>query len=352
MNMDFFAIDLLGSTLLADWTTYFQGAAAVGMALIFLVVIGAFMFSRLYRKVGPEEAVVRTGVGGLKVRVGKGMWVIPLLHRFEMMDLSVKRIEIKRHGSQGLVCMDNIRADIEVAFYVRVSPDEMNIKMVASSIGCKRASEREALIELFDAQFSEALKTIGKRFDFVDLYTDRDRFKNQINELIGTDAEDLQGYRLVSSAIDYLEQTPLIKLDRMNILDAEGIKKITAVTAAEHVQANDIEREKDKTITKQNVEAREVILALERQQVEAEQKQLREITEVTAREGAQGKVVEQEQVLRSETARISTEEEVQVAEENKLRQIIVAAKNKERTDKVETERVRLDVDEHWNATVD
>ena len=98
MNMDFFAIDLLGSTLLADWTTYFQGAAAVGMGLIFLVVIAAFMFSRLYRKVGPEEAVVRTGVGGLRVRVGKGMWVIPLLHRFEMMDLSVKRIEIKRHG--------------------------------------------------------------------------------------------------------------------------------------------------------------------------------------------------------------------------------------------------------------
>ena len=136
MNMDFSAVDLLASNTLADWTSYFQGAVAVSLGLIFLVVIGAFMFSRLYRKVGPEEAVVRTGVGGLRVRVGQGMWVIPLMHRFEIMDLSVKRIEIKRHGEQGLVCMDNIRADIEVAFYVRVSPDEMNIKMVASSIGC------------------------------------------------------------------------------------------------------------------------------------------------------------------------------------------------------------------------
>ena len=94
MNMDFSAVDLLASSPLADWTSYFQGAVAVGMGLIFLVVIGAFMFSRLYRKVGPEEAVVRTGVGGLRVRVGKGMWVIPLMHRFEIMDLSVKRIEI------------------------------------------------------------------------------------------------------------------------------------------------------------------------------------------------------------------------------------------------------------------
>jgi uncharacterized membrane protein YqiK len=342
MNTELNPIDLLANNLLGSWIESLQVVIALCVGMLFLVVIGALMFSRLYRKVGPEEAIVRTGVGGLRVRVGKGMWVIPLLHRFEVMDLSVKRIEIKRHGEQGLICMDNIRADIEVAFYVRVSPDETNIKMVASSIGCRRASEREALIELFDAQFSEALKTVGKRFDFVDLYTDRDRFKIQINELIGTDAEDLQGYRLVSSAIDYLEQTALGKLDPKNILDAEGIKKITEETSREHVLANDIEREKEKTITKQNVEAREVILALERQQVEAEQKQYREITEVTARETAQGKVVEQEQVLRSETARIATEEEVQVAEENKLRQIIVAEKNKDRTDKVETERVEKD----------
>jgi uncharacterized membrane protein YqiK len=342
MNMQLNNSDSLIPQMLGDLVTNLTVIGAIIGFTLFLVIVLAFMFSRLYRKVGPEEALVRTGVGGLRVRVGRGMWVIPLLHRYEVMDLSVKRLEIKRHGEQGLICMDNIRADIEVAFYVRVSPDESNIKIVASSIGCERASQREALIELFDAQFSEALKTIGKRFDFVDLYTDRDRFKQAINVLIGSDAEDLQGYRLVSSAIDFLEQTPIDKLDPKNILDAEGIKKITKETAREHIFANDIEREKDKVITKQNVEAREVILALERQQVEAEQKQQREITEVTAREEAQGKVVEQEQTLRSESARIATEEEVQVAEENKLRQIIVAAKNKERTDKVETERVEKD----------
>ena len=80
MNMDLFSIDLSASPILADWTTYFQGAVAVAVGLVFLVVIAAFMFSRLYRKVGPEEAGGRTGGGGLRVRVGKGMWVIPLLH--------------------------------------------------------------------------------------------------------------------------------------------------------------------------------------------------------------------------------------------------------------------------------
>ena len=311
---------------------------AIGAGLFILLIL-AVALNKFYVKVGPDEAVIRTGVGGVKAASGSGMFVIPLAHQAERMDLSVKRIEIKRHGSEGLVCQDNIRADIEVAFYLRISAD--NMELVAAKLGAKRASSRDALIELFDAQFSEALKTIGKKFDFVDLYTERDQFKVAITELLG-DPEDLQGYELVSTAIDYLEQTPVEALNPKNILDAEGIKKITDLTAREAIQANDIEREKEKAITKQDVEAREAILALERQQVEAEERQRREIEEVTAREQAQAAVVREEERLRAEARRIMTEEELSVAEENKDRQIIVARKNKERTDAVETERVERD----------
>ncbi|MFL2869385.1 MAG: flotillin family protein [Pirellulaceae bacterium] len=311
----------------------------IGAVFLFLIILVA-IFSRFYVKVGPERAVIRTGFGGIKEAVGKGMIVIPVFHKKEFMDMSVKRIEIKRSNEDGLICRDNIRADIEVAFYVRVS--ESGVKDVAKKLGAARASDRNALIELFDAQFSEALKTIGKQFDFVELYTERDRFKVEIMNIIGSDTEDLQGYEMVSVAIDYLEQTPLEMLNPNNILDAEGIKKITDLTSREAIRSNDIAREKEKAITKQDVEAREAILALERQQVEAEERQKREIAEVTAREVAQGEVVEHEELLRSENARLATEEEVAVREENKLRQIIVAAKNKERTDAVETERVERD----------
>ena len=328
------------SSLFADLVdTLTSIGIGIGAVFLFLIILVA-IFSRFYVKVGPERAVIRTGFGGIKEAVGKGMIVIPVFHKKEFMDMSVKRIEIKRSNEDGLICRDNIRADIEVAFYVRVS--ESGVKDVAKKLGAARASDRNALIELFDAQFSEALKTIGKQFDFVELYTERDRFKVEIMKIIGSDTEDLQGYEMVSVAIDYLEQTPLEMLNPNNILDAEGIKKITDLTSREAIRSNDIAREKEKAITKQDVEAREAILALERQQVEAEERQKREIAEVTAREVAQGEVVEHEELLRSENARLATEEEVAVREENKLRQIIVAAKNKERTDAVETERVERD----------
>ncbi|MEO1614600.1 MAG: SPFH domain-containing protein [Planctomycetota bacterium] len=289
--------------------------------------------------VGPDKAIVKTGIGDMRVVTGGGMLIVPVVHRYELMDLSLKSFEISRQGSEGLICKDNIRADIKVAFFIRVDSSEEEMKEVAASIGAKRCSEIDTLRELFDAKFSEALKTVGKQFDFVELYEERDKFKNEILKVIGT---DLNGYRLDDAAIDYLEQTPIELLSPNNILDAEGIKKITELTADEKVKENQFTRDKEKTLKKQDVEAEETILALERQRVEAVEKQKREIAEISAREQAAAKKVGEEQRLESERARIITEEELGIATENKDRQILVAQRNKEKTDAVELERVNRD----------
>ncbi|HRZ99373.1 MAG TPA: flotillin family protein, partial [Candidatus Paceibacterota bacterium] len=313
--------------------------------ITFLALIGAVVAAgiavlvvRCYRKVEQGQALVRTGQGGTKVAFS-GMLVFPVIHKAEYINISVHRIEIDRRGTAGLICKDNLRADITVAFFVRINKTENDVLKVAQSIGCQRASNREAIVELFDAKFSEALKTVGRRFDFVELYNSREEFRDTIIKIIGT---DLNGFVLEDVAIDYLEQTSLDHLNPNNILDAEGIKKITDLTATQAKLANQITREKEKVITQQNVETQEKILELNRQLAEATEKQKREVATIKAREEAEARKVEFEQKLRSEQARISTEEEVLVAEENKNRQIIVARKNKERTEAVEIERVEKD----------
>lgn len=316
------------------WTTGY-----IGLAVILIVLVGVVaLVAKFFRKVSQGAALIRNGLGGTKVSFS-GTVVIPILHLVEFMDISVKRIAIDRRGDTGLICKDNLRADIQVAFFVRVNPTIEDVKTVAQSLGCVRASDEKALYELFDAKFSEALKTVGKRFDFVELYVNRDKFKEEILQVIG---RDLNGYVLEDAAIDFLEQTDKELLNPNNILDAEGIKKITVLTAAEYEAANAREREKDKTITKQNVEAKEAILELNKQLAEAEAKQKREIESIQAREDAEAKSVVAQQREKAETARIAADETISVADENKQRQIIVAARNKERTDQVEAERVARD----------
>ena len=307
--------------------------------LLFLVILYFAIIAMFYKKVPQGQALVRTGFGGTKVATDKGMYVIPVFHRVEIMDISVKKIQIERLGHDGLLCKDNMRADIKVAFFVRVNNEVEFIKKVAQTIGCDRASHISTLEDLFEAKFSEALKTVGKKFEFTELYEARREFRDEIVDIIGT---DLNGYTLEDCAIDYLEQTAVSYLKADNILDAEGIKKITELTAAQNIKSNLIKRDEEKIIRKQDVEAREAILELDKQLAEKEEQQKREIANIKAREEAEILKVNQEELLKSETARIGTEEKVQVAEENKQRQVIVAAKNKQRTDVVETERVEKD----------
>jgi len=306
--------------------------------IIFLFFAIAAFIASMYKKVAPGQAIVKTGAGGTKVAFD-GMIVLPVVHRFEVMDIALKKVEIDRMGKDGLICKDNMRADIKVVFFVRVNPDATAVKDVAQTIGCERASDIGTLNELFEAKFSEGLKTLGKRFDFVDLYDSREQFKTQLIEIIG---RDLNGYILDDAAIDYLEQTPLSFLKPDNILDSEGIKKITELTATQNMKANFIRREEEKTIKKQNVEAQETILELDRQLAEKEQRQKREIANIKSREDAQVRKVEEEERLMSERVRITTDEELEIATQNKERQVIVALKQKERTEAVETERVEKD----------
>ena len=245
-------------------------------ALLFLIVFGALMFFAIIcpfmfiKKIKPSEAGVRTGFGGIKVQKD---WIlcVPILQQLQIMDISMKKLVVVRKGKDGLICQDNIRADIEVVFYVRVNDEKSeidgktdyhDIKTVATEVGCERASEIELLRQLCEAKFSEALKSTAKRMDFEKLYTDRIPFRQ---EIIDTIFSPLNGYVLEDVAIDYLEQTPKENYDPSNVLDAQGIEKIVRITSGLEEISNDRVRQKEILIKEQNVESAIQITRLERE---------------------------------------------------------------------------------------
>ncbi|MFI6943059.1 SPFH domain-containing protein [Streptomyces sp. NPDC050418] len=319
-----------------DATTMGIGLSAAVVLLVAVVVL--FALSRLFRKVEQGKALIVSKLRKVDVTF-TGQVVLPVLHKAEVMDISVKTIEITRAGREGLICRDNIRADIRISFFVKVNKTADDVIKVAQAVGTARASDRDTLQELFHAKFSEALKTVGKQMDFTDLYTKREELRYKIIELIGV---DLNGYHLEDAAIDYLEQTPLTQLDPANVLDAQGIRKITELTAVEHVRTNEAQRHEQKEITRQDVDAREAILELERRQADAEIKQRREIETVRAREEAETAKVVEEERLRAQAAFLRTEEQLGVQRENQAREVAVAAKNKERVIAIENERIEKD----------
>jgi len=320
---------------MADLTILMPIITGIGATFILLLAFAA-LFKAFYHKVEQGTALIINDMSTQpKVKFTGGM-VLPVIHKKELMKISLITLEVDRRGKDGLICADNMRADITVAFYLRVNETTEDVLKVAKSIGASRASDKEAVNLLFNAKFSEALKTVGKQLDFIALFENRQEFRDKIVEVIG---DDLNGYALEDVAIDYLEQTPKASLDPTNILDAEGIKKITELTAEQNVRTNILERDEQLAIKKKDVETIEAMLELERQQSDAEAKQQREIATIQAREEAETTKVQEEERLKAESTTIEVEQDLAVQTENQKREIEVAEQNRQRAVVIEVEKV-------------
>lgn len=308
------------------------------MSIILIVVLGGialflFLLSLFcVRMIQPGRAGVRTGWGGVKVSFD---WMVrlPIVQTYHIVDISVKKLEIARKGKDGLVCRDNIRADITVAFYIRVDASTESVRKVAQMLTPERVSDLAQLRDLFEAKFSEALKTAGKQMEFHELFTERIKFRDQIQNTIG---KDLDGFLLQDVAIDYLEQTPLDQHDPNNVLDSEGIKKITEITQRERVLANEFSQRTSVQMEKENADADIAKREQKRRNEENSAKQLRAMTEVKAIEEAEARKVIEGRRLEVEAKRLETDEAIRLRTEDMNRAV------QEREFTVKKERQRLE----------
>lgn len=309
--------------------------ALIGIGGVLLLGI-LVLVARCWQQVAQGQAMIINKMRDEPQVTFTGAVVLPIIHKSETMDLSVKTIEITRRQKEGLICADNIRADIKVTFFVRVNKTRDDVLRVAQSIGCARASQQQTLEELFSAKFSEALKTVGKKMEFEQLYTQRDVFKDQIIQVIG---KDLNGYVLDDAAIDYLEQTPIEVLDPNNVLDSLGIQKITRITTQAAIDTNEHKQRERMELGRQNLTSDEAIFRFEQQRAEAEAKKNKEIEIATAREANEALRFRLDEEKRTHVDRQRAEEQVQMAEQAKLRAVQVAEQGRVR--EVEVEKVRV-----------
>ena len=248
-----------------------------------LAIATAVVLARARRDVPEGQALIILRLKGDPQVSFKPVLVLPFVQRAETIDITLKRIDIVREGKEGIICRDNIRADVRASFYVKVNKTEQDILKVAQSVGAARASRAETLEDLFAPRFSEAIKTVFKQLQFDELFESRDMARDQVLQVIGM---DLNGFALEDLALDHIEQTPVEHLDPRNILDAEGIRKITDIASHKAIETNRIENEQRVQLKRQDLDAQRAIMELDRARAEAEAASAREIAIIRATEEA------------------------------------------------------------------
>ncbi|HYG61711.1 MAG TPA: flotillin domain-containing protein [Thermoanaerobaculia bacterium] len=272
-------------------------AFVAGMALIALLAIG-FILTRLYHRASKEESFVRTGFGGQKVILNGGALILPVLHETIRVNMNTLRLEVRRSNEQALITRDRMRVDVQAEFYVRVKPTEEAIADAAQTLG-KRTMDPNALKELVEAKFVDALRAVAAEMAMQELHEQRVNFVQKVQTAV---SEDLlkNGLELESVSLTSLDQTNREYFNPNNAFDAEGLTKLTEEIETRRKKRNDIEQDTQVAVQSKNLEAERQKLELSKQE---EYVRLDQQREIAIRRAAQAAEIAREQAEKNRQAK-------------------------------------------------
>ncbi len=174
----------------------------VVMAIVIPIFVLISLFIKWYKKPKMGTAIVRTGAEGVRVCFEKGIFVIPVLHQYELLDITMKTFSVDLSGQEAIILENGLKIDVKVVFYVRIPNNQKDVLKVATAIGCERASKRETVKELFYVKFSEMIKEVAA--DLEKLSKDKAVFREKLLHSIGN---ELNGFTIDDCSIEYLKIT-------------------------------------------------------------------------------------------------------------------------------------------------
>ena len=307
------------------------------LALVVIAIVAAvlvWLMHWLYLRSSKERAFVRTGLGGQKVVLDGGAFVLPIVHDVIPVNMNTLRLEVSRGREKALITKDRMRVDVIAEFYVRVAAIPEAVAAAAQTLGLRTLAP-EQLKELVEGKFVDALRTGAAEMTMEELHEKRGNYVRRVREAV---AEDLKknGLELEAASLTQLDQTAMEFFNPSNAFDAEGLTRLTEQIEHRKKQRNDVEQDTLIAIRNKNLEAekfsleidreseyarlsqqREVEIARAKQRSEliterAQREQAGESAQITARQATEAARIRSEQALEQE--RIAKERAVQGAE--------------------------------------
>ena len=329
-----------------------NGADIIAIVILAVIIIAvmAYLLHWLYRRSTKDVSFVRTGLGGEKIVMGGGAFVLPIVHDFTEVSMNTLRLEVVRVREKSLITRDRMRVELCVEFFVRVMPDAASVATAARTLG-SRTTNSDGLKELVQGRFIDALGTVAASMTMEQMHEHRDEFIKAVKREIGASLSP-NGLEVEAVSLTSLDQTDMKLFNPSNAFDAEGLTRLTEEIEGRKKKRNDIEQDTAISIKKKNLEAEKLALGIQR---ESEFARMEQESEVALRRAQQRAEVAQENALRErqveesrikereavERARIELEQQIHLLEiqrdqshaiEEQQKEIAVAKKSKERSD--------------------
>ena len=278
------------------------------IALAAVVAIVVWLLHWLYLRSSKERAFVRTGMGGQKVVLDGGAFVLPIVHDVIPVNMNTLRLEVARGRDKGLITKDRMRVDVIAEFYVRVVANAESVATAARTLGL-RTMEPDQLRELVEGKFIDALRTAAADMTMEELHEKRGIYVKRVRETV---AEDLtkNGLELEAASLTQLDQTSLEYFNPSNAFDAEGMTRLTEQIERRKKQRNDVEQDTLVAIRNKNLEAEKLSLDIDRESEYARLSQQREVEIARARQRAEVSTERAQREQDAEGAQIASKQAI------------------------------------------
>jgi len=288
------------------------GSFILGLVVVAIVVaIVVWLLHWLYLRSSKERSFVRTGLGGQRVVLDGGAFVLPIVHDVIPVNMNTLRLEVARGRDKALITRDRMRVDLVAEFYVRVAARPEAVAAAAQTLGL-RTMEPEQLKELVEGKFVDALRTAAAEMSMEELHEKRGAYVRRVREAA---AEDLtkNGLELESVSLTQLDQTSMEFFNPSNAFDAEGLTRLTETIEQRKKQRNDVEQDTLIAIRNKNLEAEKLSLEIDREGEYARLSQQREVEIARARQRAELQTERAQREHDGESAQISARQMVDAA---------------------------------------
>ena len=288
------------------------GSFILGLIVVAIVVaIGVWLLHWLYLRSSKERAFVRTGLGGQKVVVDGGAFVLPIVHDVIPVNMNTLRLEVSRGRDKALITKDRMRVDVIAEFYVRVAAKADSVAAAAQTLGL-RTMEPAQLKELVEGKFIDALRTAAAEMTMEELHEKRGSYVRRVREAV---AEDLtkNGLELEAASLTQLDQTSMEFFNPSNAFDAEGLTRLTEQIERRKKQRNDVEQDTLIAIRNKNLEAEKLSLTIDLESESARLSQQREVEVARARQRAEVTTERAQRDQDAEGAQIAARQAIEAA---------------------------------------
>ncbi|MGL6108581.1 MAG: flotillin family protein [Rubrivivax sp.] len=288
------------------------GSFILGLIVVAIVVaIAVWLLHWLYLRSSKERAFVRTGLGGQKVVLDGGAFVLPIVHDVIPVNMNTLRLEVMRGRDKALITKDRMRVDVIAEFYVRVAAKPESVAAAAQTLGL-RTMEPEQLKELVEGKFVDALRTAAADMTMEELHEKRGVYVKRVRDAV---AEDLtkNGLELESASLTQLDQTGMEYFNPSNAFDAEGLTRLTEQIEHRKKQRNDVEQDTLIAIRNKNLEAEKLSLEIDRESEYARLSQQREVEIARARQRSEVTTERAQREQAAEGAQISAKQAIDAA---------------------------------------